>query len=77
MPDDRELQAASALTDPEHGAQSTEPARPIVSVAQLLELQHERARLTARTAAPPLAELRALDAISADRARVQALLPFV
>lgn len=70
-PDDRELRSTPAPADPERGAERPERVRPTVSVAQLLELQHERARLTAQTAALPLAELRQLDTISADRARVQ------
>ena len=61
-----------ARLHPERGADLHDPAPArSASVAQLLELQRERERLTAQTAALPLAELRQLDAITADRARVQ------
>ena len=72
-PDDPGLRAAPALPAPERGAERQEPAAaPERSVAQLLELQRERERLTAQTAALPLADLRQLDAVIAERARVQA-----
>ena len=72
-PDDPGLRAAPALPAPERGAERHEPtAAPERSVVQLLELQRERERLTAQTAALPLADLRQLDAVIAERARVQA-----
>ena len=71
-PDDHDLHHAATAPDPERGAQLHDPAPASPhTVAQLLELQREREKLTAQTTGLPLAELRQLDAITADRARVQ------
>ena len=69
-PDARELRSAHTVA-PERGAELNEPAAAAPDLAQLLEMQRERERLAAQTAALPLAELRQLDAIAADRGRVQ------
>ncbi len=69
--DDRELQRAPAAASPELGAQLAEPERDRpVSVDRLVALQHQHARLIAQRASLPLAELRQLDAIAAERTRV-------
>jgi hypothetical protein len=69
-PDDRDLRAPAAPS-PELGAELDERERDRpASVERLAALQDERARLVVQRAALPLAELRQLDAIAAERARV-------
>jgi len=70
-PDDRAIQTAAGAVSPERGAEHDQPdvSRPI-SLQHLSELQHERERLVAQRESLPLPELRQLDAITTERARV-------
>jgi len=70
-PDDRAIQTKPAPVSPERGAErdQLQPSRPI-SLQHLRELQSEREQLLAQREALPLPELRQLDAIATERARV-------
>jgi conjugative relaxase-like TrwC/TraI family protein len=65
-PDDPALRAAP----PEQLAERHDTHEPVVSPARLAALQHDRGRLLAQLEGLPLTELRQLDAITAERARV-------
>ncbi|MGI8622654.1 MAG: AAA family ATPase, partial [Solirubrobacteraceae bacterium] len=69
--DDQQLHHAPADLSPETGAELAEREhRHPASIADLLKLQHEHGRLTAQRAGLPLAELRQLEQVAAERDRV-------
>ena len=69
-PDDRTLHRAAASVSGELGEHAEHVRDRPASAERLRELQDQRAQLVAQRAAMPLDELRQLDAIEAERARV-------
>ncbi|MEY2513134.1 MAG: hypothetical protein QOJ89_492 [bacterium] len=72
-PDDRELHATPSLAAgelQELGAELAEPVAPAASAARLADLRREVEALRAQRASLPMRELRELDAIAGERARL-------